>query len=158
MRILVTGDRKWSGLSVMAEVLSEYPKGTTLIHGYASGADTMADVIGQELGFEIIRCPAHWSHNCKLWVEVYGECPPDCKEMFGRPAGVIRNQFMLEKHNPELILAFHNDIDNSRGTKDMVRRAQKRGIPFKLYDESGLRKIWMPMPKRSDGIKSEATD
>ena len=35
---------------------------------------------------------------------------------------------MLNEGNPDLILAFHNDIENSKGTKNMVMQAKKRGI------------------------------
>ena len=41
-----------------------------------------------------------------------------------------------EEHRPDepidLCIAFHNDIDSSRGTADMVDRVVKADIPWKL--------------------------
>jgi hypothetical protein len=48
-------------------------------------------------------------------------------DTFGRAAGPIRNQSMIDMA-PDLVLAFHNDMDHSRGTVDTVDRAIKAGI------------------------------
>lgn len=58
--------------------------------------------------------------------------PAKWKE-FGRAAGPIRNQQMLDEGKPELVLAFHDDLENSKGTKDMVGRAMKADLPVILY-------------------------
>jgi hypothetical protein len=34
---------------------------------------------------------------------------------------------------PDLVLAFHPDLKNSKGTKDMVERAEKAGIEVRIY-------------------------
>jgi len=31
---------------------------------------------------------------------------------------------MLDCEKPELVIAFHENIENSKGTKDMIRRAK----------------------------------
>ena len=36
---------------------------------------------------------------------------------------------------PDLILAFHNDIENSVGTKNMVKQSKKRGIKVIIIKE-----------------------
>lgn len=135
MKILVTGDREWTNKNVIRSVLVTLPRDTVIIHGYARGADTLADEVARECGFTVIRCPAHWSHTDKKWVEVYGECKPDCREMVGRPAGVIRNKKMADTHHPDGIMAFHNDIDNSRGTKHMVEYGKRLKIPYQLFTD-----------------------
>lgn len=137
MIILATGDRKWDDLETVLRVLSEFPEGSTFVHGYADGLDCCVDVVATELGHKVIRCPSHWRHNFDRWVEVYGYCPIDCKEVVGRAAGVIRNKYMLETYSPELVIGFHNDILSSRGTNDMMRRAQRAGIKNVLYTSSG---------------------
>lgn len=48
---------------------------------------------------------------------------------FGKAAGPLRNQRMLDEGKPDLVVAFTNDLASSRGTRDMVRRAQAAGIP-----------------------------
>jgi len=114
MKILVCGDRNWKDDIKMYEVLKTFLNGVILVHGDAKGADKMAGRIGSKLGFKVIAYPAKW-------------------DIFGKGAGPIRNQQMLdENYDIEEVIAFHNDIENSKGTKDMLRRAQKRGIKNKL--------------------------
>lgn len=48
----------------------------------------------------------------------------------------IRNQKMLDD-NPDIdiVIAFHSDLENSRGTKDMVNRARKKGIKVCIFTQ-----------------------
>jgi hypothetical protein len=46
---------------------------------------------------------------------------------YGLGAGPRRNETMLNEH-PALVIAFHNDLANSKGTADTVRKAKKMGI------------------------------
>ena len=132
-KILVTGDRNWQDYTTIAaafvEVLVEWDTSTydiLLIHGAAKGADSLAGMIGQLWGMQVDSNPAHWRHT--------DECPPDCQEMVGKPAGVIRNQKMLDKHpDIRLALVFHSDLSKSKGTKDMVRRLEKHNIPYRHF-------------------------
>ena len=50
----------------------------------------------------------------------------------GRRAGPIRNQQMIDECRPDLVIAFHENIIESKGTKDMVNRSMKAGIPTYL--------------------------
>lgn len=117
-KVLVTGDREWSDITRVVEVLKVYRPGTILVHGACRGADVTCAAVAEALGFEVRPYPADWAQ-------------------FPRAAGVIRNQQMLdEEHRADepidLCLAFHNDIARSRGTADMVARAVKAGIPHEL--------------------------
>lgn len=47
-------------------------------------------------------------------------------------AGPIRNKQMLLEERPDKVVAFHNDLSKSRGTADMLRQAEKRGIAFEV--------------------------
>ena len=97
------------------------PSEIILVHGNARGADDIADTCGKLLGMDVRPYPAHWCHT--------EECLKGCREMVGRPAGVIRNSKML-KENPDidLALAFHSNLKESKGTRDMVGRLEKVGI------------------------------
>lgn len=144
MYVLCTGDRNWVAYQRLYDVLSKLPVDTVIIHGDADGADRMAHNSAILLGMTVIRNPAHWAHNAQRWVETYGPCPDDCKEVVGRPAGVIRNGAMLKKYPEiELVIAFHNDLANSRGTKDMVQRAVKKRIKTALFTEHD--QVWYPL-------------
>ena len=116
MRVLVCGSREWNNLDLILERLSSLPPETILIHGGCRGADVMCGEVGKELGFNVLCFPANWDQH-------------------GRSAGPKRNQTMLDEGKPELILAFHNNIESSRGTKDMLARAGKHGLPIEIIKE-----------------------
>jgi hypothetical protein len=138
-RLLVTGDRNWTNESVVSYALSLCPivGPVSIMHGWARGLDTLVDTIGHEMDiFEILRRPSHWSHTDKKWIQVHGECPPFCKEVCGRAAGIIRNGAMLTEHQPHVLFAFHNDLSSSKGTKDMVNRVKRAKIPAFVFTEA----------------------
>ena len=66
---------------------------------------------------------------------------------YGYAAGPIRNQQMLDEGRPSLVLAFHNDFEHSKGTKDMIDKARKANIPAILYSERGEENRW-PVTER----------
>lgn len=126
MRLLVTGDRNWRDAVSVEEALRTFTKeqgygmNHTLISGDARGADTYADVIGQLFGFTIERYPADW-------------------EAHGRAAGPIRNKQMLDS-GVDYCIAFHNDLGSSKGTRDMVERVEKAGIPLTIVGNDTRKK------------------
>jgi hypothetical protein len=113
MRVLVCGDRNWKDDVPIWAALCQLSKDSTVIVGCCRGADY--------LGFETAKA-------LRLSIEKY---PPDW-EKHGKAAGPIRNQRMLDEGKPDLVLAFHPDIENSKGTKDMVSRAKKAGVTVKI--------------------------
>ena len=135
MKIVVTGDRHWDNAETVVDafeqMVNDYgvdPTDIILIHGAARGLDNQAAEIGELLGMDVRPYPPHWSHT--------DECPAECKQMVGRPAGVIRNQKMLTDNSDiELALSFHTDLESSKGTGDMCRRVDKAGIPRRHFDE-----------------------
>ena len=60
--------------------------------------------------------------------------PADWKK-YGRAAGPIRNKQMLNEGKPDLVLAFHTNIENSKGTKSMIQIAKKSEIKIILIKE-----------------------
>ena len=118
MRVLVTGDRDWTDLVVILDRLSELPSGTVIIHGACRGADKLAGEAAQLLGFSIIEYPAEWGK-------------------YGRAAGPIRNRQMLEEGQPNLVLGFHDNISESKGTKNVLAISEKAGIDCELHTQQG---------------------
>lgn len=109
MKILVTGDREWTDKEMIAHVLGLWVSSKdTVIHGAANGADTLAGKAAKALGATVIPFPADW-------------------DKFGKAAGPIRNRKMLDE-KPDVVLAFHDDLKNSKGTKDCCKEARKRGL------------------------------
>lgn len=118
-RILVTGSRHFDphnprNYQLMQQALSTtakklYAAGATditVIHGGASGADTLADIIASSLGFNIERYPAQWN-------------------LYGKKAGPIRNEEMVAR-GADIVLAFPAAV--SPGTKHCMGVARRAGI------------------------------
>jgi hypothetical protein len=123
LRVLVTGDRDWTDYALIKAALAKLPPGTLVIEGGAPGADRLARQAAEQLGLRVIEVRAEW-------------------EKYGPSAGPRRNRAMLD-YAPELVLAFHDDLENSKGTKDMVTQAQRRDIEVLLYKHgSGCRPGW----------------
>lgn len=111
MRLLVCGDRNWSNYEFILKRIKEL-KPAVIIHGAATGADSLAGKAATELGISVEEYPADWS--------------------IGRRAGPIRNSRMLKEGNPDYVLAFHPKISESKGTRDMLHKAMRVGIPTEL--------------------------
>jgi NADPH:quinone reductase-like Zn-dependent oxidoreductase len=115
MRVLITGGRDFADRDLLFETLDRLHAVhgfTVLIHGAASGADTLAGEWAKECGVEVIARAADWKKH-------------------GRAAGPIRNQEML-KENPQMVIAF----PGGKGTANMVAIAKKAGIEVMVI-ESG---------------------
>jgi hypothetical protein len=89
---------------MVQDYLETLSKTTIIIHGGAKGADSIAGNLATYLNMKVIKCPADW-------------------DKYGKAAGVLRNQQMLDEEHPDLIVYFHKDLENSKGTKDMVTKA-----------------------------------
>lgn len=111
MRVLVCGGRDYVESRRMAEVLKEH-KIDVLIHGAARGADKLANDYAVEHYIPLLVFPARW-------------------EVFGPPAGAIRNHEMLIHGKPDLVIAF----PGGPGTAHMVSIAKKAGVPVLLVDQ-----------------------
>jgi hypothetical protein len=120
--VLVTGDRNWTNRSVVFSALVSLQAYTTdgnvcIVHGAARGLDTIAGEVARELGYDVDPHEAEW-------------------DKYGRAAGPIRNQEMLEER-PNLVLSFHDDLVHSKGTRDMVKKALKAQIHVHHYRSDG---------------------
>ena len=113
MRVLICGDRNWSDYKTIEEEMKELPKDSVIIHGCARGADTLTGIIAKKLGFKVLEFPADWKR-------------------YGKIAAPIRNRQMIVEGKPDKVLAFHNNISESKGTANMIKQAKKFGIPVTL--------------------------
>lgn len=116
--MLICGDRHWTEMKLIYTLVEALPPDTIVIHGAAEGADALAGKIAESFGLATFAFPAQW-------------------QRFGRRAGPIRNQRMLDEGKPSLVVAFHNYLPGSKGTKDMVLKARLAGIPVQLYNDQG---------------------
>ena len=108
MRILVTGSRDWDKPGDILTLLMPYMGyDVTLVSGACpTGADSQAEDFAEGFGWTVERHPADW-------------------EQFGKRAGYLRNQHMVDL-GADLCLAFIKD--NSRGASMCAGLAEKAGI------------------------------
>lgn len=79
-----------------------------IVHGGARGADSICDQVCREVGVRRLIVNAEWRR-------------------YGRQAGYLRNQQMLDEHNDvEKVFAFI--VSDSPGSRDMIVRARRKGI------------------------------
>lgn len=122
MRLLVFGGRRftdrkaiYNGIAealewVSTDVITTWmpPDGTVIIHGDCpTGVDSIVDDWAIVHWTRVERYPAEW-------------------EKYGKAAGPIRNQRMIDEGKPDKGLGF----PGGAGTADMARRLRKAGIPL----------------------------
>lgn len=115
--VLVCGSRHWQDYYAIKGELEKLPKRTLIIHGNCRGADKLADKAAKKLHLKVKRFPANWIEH-------------------GNAAGPVRNTEMINER-PDKVLAFHEDLPNSTGTKDTVEKARKAGIEVEIFTRRG---------------------
>jgi len=111
--VLICGDRYWNDKELLSQHLNRFVNTSTLfISGGCSGADLLAEKYANEYNIPIKVYYANWSK-------------------YGRAAGPIRNDEML-KENPNLVIAFHSHLEQSKGTADTIKKALAKNIPVWL--------------------------
>lgn len=106
VRVLVCGGRNYTDrAAVFAFLDGMRDEIDSVICGDAPGADYLAHIWACRNDKKPERYTADW-------------------DRYGRAAGPIRNQRMIDEGKPALVVAF----PGGAGTADMVRRAEKAGI------------------------------
>jgi hypothetical protein len=83
---------------------------TLVLCGEARGADTHGKHWAQARGIDVKSFPAEWG-------------------LYGKAAGPIRNSEMVKE--ADALIAVWNGT--SRGTRDVIQKAQRKGIPVVIY-------------------------
>lgn len=122
--ILITGDRNWTDYDYIYNVLSSYTQPVLVIHGGCRGADLLSDKAAKKLGFNVESRLANWSK-------------------YGYKPGPIRNIEMIElsssyigKAQTVQVIAFHDNIENSKGTKHCMEKAKQYGLAVIHYSHN----------------------
>lgn len=129
MEIIVTGGRHYADFKYLFQTLNELAftpfinddysavfEITLLIHGGATGADTLAGL---------------WAYNNGIRAQVYQAN----WEKYGAAAGPRRNYRMLSEHRDALVVVF----PGGRGTENCVETARKLKMRIKdlRYSQNG---------------------
>jgi hypothetical protein len=141
VRVLVCGGRDYSDHELVCMVLDRIHAETPIdivIHGGARGADSLAHAWAVDRRVAVVEVKANWKAH-------------------GRAAGPIRNQDMLDRWEPSMVLAF----PGGRGTADMVDRARKAGVyvehAARLPGEASralredVQRNGLPVPRQGEG-------
>lgn len=107
MKILVCGGRDYQDKDHLVNVLTFiklHSDLTEIIHGGASGADSLSGEFARSAGIKETVFPADW-------------------ERYGKYAGPRRNIEMAEQ-NPDLVVAF----PGGKGTRHMIDISKKKGL------------------------------
>lgn len=116
--VVFTGARAWENHEIVNAAIRKLIKvyGTNrliIIEGGQVGLDTIAANEARSLRVHVAEVEALWLLNHKA-------------------AGPIRNQIMLkmaeQMSDTPRVVAFHWDLNDSRGTADCIRRAEKMNI------------------------------
>lgn len=139
--VLCCGDRAWTSKATISKAIMRHVSYSDIVlqggNGYTSegrlvrneaellravrGADALAAQAAANLGHAYQTEWAAW-------------------DIEGRAAGPIRNGRML-KLGPRLVLAFHDNLQISTGTKDMVKIARRAAVPVILINSLGQESI-----------------
>lgn len=104
MRVLVCGGRAYADGENVFKVLDSLAP-TEICQGGALGADFLAKSWAKIRGVPCSEFKADWNS-------------------YGRAAGPIRNELMIDSFKPDLVVAFKG----GNGTRGMLGLARKRGV------------------------------
>ena len=128
------GDRNWTDKELIRTVFLALPKVSVLIEGEARGADILSREVALENGVAVLQFPALW-------------------QKYHRAAGPIRNTQMLEEGKPDIVIAFHDNLAESKGTLNMVNQSfHARKIVVKVSHEEVI------MPLKTIKILNKTQD
>lgn len=114
-RVIIAGGRDFANYDLLKQhcdyMLSKRAEveEIVIISGGASGADSLGEQYANERGYSLRQFPAQW-------------------EKYGRQAGPMRNREMAA--NADALIAYWDG--KSRGTKNMIEEAQKRGLKVSI--------------------------
>lgn len=125
-KVIIAGGRDFNDLKLLASTCDKILKNKAnveVVSGVARGADRMGEAYAYSKGWGVKRFPARW-------------------EDYGKPAGATRNSEMANYADAAIV--FWNG--RSPGTKDMIYKAQKRGIPLRVIYYEKKRKLTKAQP------------
>lgn len=109
-KVIIAGSRDYTDYAHLAESCLFFLKDKAwedieIVSGCARGADRLGEKFADEFGFPVALFPADW-------------------EQHGKTAGFRRNEQMAQY--ADALIAF--PLGESRGTRDMIRRARAHGL------------------------------
>jgi len=117
MILLCCGSRWWDNVRKIEKEFDQLERDghriQLVIEGEADGADKKSRAVAEARKIPVCGFFANWTY-------------------LGKAAGPIRNSSQIKFIRVDLVLAFHPNIERSKGTKNMVEQARKKGIKVKI--------------------------
>lgn len=110
-KILICGNRNWTDEETIEDFIKTLSQDVVVIHGGCRGADMIADKMARKHGLTVD--PPYFAK----W------------ELYGKAAGPKRNKQMIIEGRPDRVVAFHNNLSESKGTANMIKQAKEHGLP-----------------------------
>ena len=156
-RMLVCGDRNWidrrfpdgtrddmlsfwvhdQTLDVLLTIAKAHNV-DTVIEGCARGADRCGEDFAEKypgLIKNLLHFPANWNE-------------------YGKSAGPRRNIQMLDEGKPDFVVAFHDNLMESKGTRHMVGIADNAGVPVYGYSTDIIYERAKDKRRRAEGARA----
>jgi hypothetical protein len=135
--VLVTGDREWDDRQEIYDWLEKFSGIKLLLQGSARGADLLSEDWARSREVPYLGVPAEWATKGKAagpirnaamlhWLKIISE-------------GIFKIDMMPEEllsGNKVQVLAFHENIKKSKGTADMMKKANAAGYNVYLVDKN----------------------
>lgn len=137
MKTIVAGSRSIQDQKTVDYVLSKIVLDrilviTEVVSGKAKGVDTLAENWAKKVGLPVAEFPADWNNveapGAKVKTNRYGN-------KYNVLAGYWRNQQMADY--ADALVAIWDGV--SRGTQDMIDRAEKKGLTVYVYNKATQR-------------------
>lgn len=113
-RVIIAGSRGFTNYEFLKDTMdrllvNKHDCDIAIVCGEARGADTLGKKYAVERGYRVLSFQADW-------------------EKYNKSAGYIRNAEMAD--NADALVVFWDG--KSRGTKNMIEIASKKGIPIRI--------------------------
>ena len=120
INVIFCGDRNWKDCDLVHRIIYLVNKKygpIKVIEGEARGADTCAKLAAIQLGIPFEGYKPDWR--------------------IGPGGGPVRNKKMLTEEKPTITVGFHDNIMESTGTIDMLKKSAQAQIPTFLVTHKG---------------------
>ncbi len=115
VRTIIAGSRRITDPAIVGKAVEASGFDVSVVvSGCAPGVDSLGEAWAKENGIPIDPHPAEWSK-------------------YGRRAGPIRNQRMIDYGKAEALVAIPDD--KSIGTLDMIQRAKRHGLHVYIHEQ-----------------------
>ena len=118
-RVAVVGSRDFPCPSLVESFVVDLPEGVCVVSGAGGVVDLTAAEAARMSGLALEEFPAAWGR-------------------YGRGAGMVRNRELVSSGLSVMVAFVCNPDRPSPGSKDVIGRARKAGVPVFIFGPAGI--------------------